>query len=290
MPDWTAFWAVAGLVLVAVLVLARRTSGAAVGAEADGADSALGGERVSDRSSGADTDPDAEQPGAESSEPPNVPGPEPVGGEALPPAAVSPGLLFLNVLLTHGGLALVLLGTAALTAVPASPLGVADVAASTGLQAVAIGLGLGAALAVANAAASVAFAAAGFDPAETLRSVLAPTDGGGWALLLGGTLPLVAAFEELLFRGVLIGAAAAATGWSPWIFVLPASVAFGLGHGLQGRIGILLTTLLGVVLAAAFVLTNSLLVVVLAHYVVNAAELVVWEYLDHDPAALLADR
>lgn len=42
--------------------------------------------------------------------------------------------------------------------------------------------------------------------------------------------------------------------------------------GAQGRLGIIVTGLLGFVLAAAFVLTESLLVVVVAHYLVNALE------------------
>jgi membrane protease YdiL (CAAX protease family) len=54
-------------------------------------------------------------------------------------------------------------------------------------------------------------------------------------------------------------------------------VAFALGHGAQGPAGVAATGVLGFVLAAAFVLTGSLLVVVVAHYLVNALEFVVHE-------------
>jgi membrane protease YdiL (CAAX protease family) len=61
-----------------------------------------------------------------------------------------------------------------------------------------------------------------------------------------------------------------------------AAAAFGLGHGAQGRVGIAVTGALGVALGALFVLTNSLLAVVVAHYVVNALELTVHEGLGID--------
>ena len=48
----------------------------------------------------------------------------------------------------------------------------------------------------------------------------------------------------------------------------------------KGRLGVVVTGLLGFALAAAFVLTDSLLVVVVAHYVVNAVEFVAVEGLD----------
>ena len=58
-----------------------------------------------------------------------------------------------------------------------------------------------------------------------------------------------------------------------------AAAAFGLGHGAQGRVGLAVTGTLGVALGALFVLTNSLLAVVVTHYVIHALELVVHEGL-----------
>ena len=69
-----------------------------------------------------------------------------------------------------------------------------------------------------------------------------------------------------------MGAFAVGCGVSPWLLAVLSSVAFALGHGAQGPVGVAVTGLLGFVLAAAFVLTGSLLVVVLAHYLVNAIE------------------
>jgi membrane protease YdiL (CAAX protease family) len=57
--------------------------------------------------------------------------------------------------------------------------------------------------------------------------------------------------------------------------VAVSSVAFALGHGAQGRVGVVVTGALGAGLGALFVLTDSLLAVVVAHYLVNALELVV---------------
>jgi membrane protease YdiL (CAAX protease family) len=48
-------------------------------------------------------------------------------------------------------------------------------------------------------------------------------------------------------------------------------------------VGVVVTGVLGFVLAAAFVLTGSLLAVVVAHYLVNALEFVVHEGLGADP-------
>jgi membrane protease YdiL (CAAX protease family) len=91
-------------------------------------------------------------------------------------------------------------------------------------------------------------------------------------------LPLIAVFEEFLFRGVLVGAFAVGFGVSPWLLAVLSSIAFALGHGAQGTTGVAVTGALGFVLAAAFVVTGSLLVVVVAHYLVNALEFLVHEW------------
>nr|WP_245545383.1 CPBP family intramembrane glutamic endopeptidase [Halomicrobium katesii] len=71
---------------------------------------------------------------------------------------------------------------------------------------------------------------------------------------------------------VTVSSSALAAGFSlsPWLLAVVSSVVFGAAHGAQGRVGMLVTGGLGLALAAGFVLTDSLLVVVVAHYLVNA--------------------
>lgn len=184
-------------------------------------------------------------------------------------------LLLANVLLSQGLLGAVVVGAAWLSRVPPGALGLA--AADLTATPLALGLGLGVALALANeGVATVADrVGAGYDPA--LRELLAPDDARGWALLLLVGLPAVAGFEELLFRGALVGALAAGYGVSPWALAVGSSVLFGLAHGAQGAMGMALAGALGLALAAGFVLTGSLLVPVAAHFVVNALEFLAHE-------------
>lgn len=290
MPDWTAFWAVATVVLLSMLGLARATSGAFDDPDAD-ADPDVpdpghvdrpgaAGERAADQAIDSQTAGDAPATAEQS---PSDADPDHPQLTDLPPL-----VLLLNVVVTHGGLGLLVLGAAGLTGVPLVALGIAPTSSSTGILAVAGGLVLGGLLAGANAVMAATLERLEIEHSEALRAAMAPRTTGGWILLLGAILPLVAAFEELFFRAVLIGAAAAATGLSPWLFVVSSTVAFAAGHGLQGRGGLLVTGVLGIVLGAAFVLTNSLLLVVLAHYVVNAIEFLARERLGLDPEALLA--
>ena len=107
--------------------------------------------------------------------------------------------------------------------------------------------------------------------------MLAPGDVRGWLVLLGGTLRVIAVVEEFLFRAAIIGVPAAAFGVSPWALAVLSSAVFAVGHGAQGRVGVAVTGGLGFVLAAGYVLSGSLLLVVVAHYLVNALEFVVHE-------------
>jgi membrane protease YdiL (CAAX protease family) len=294
--DWTAFWAVAGLVLFLVLGLAWLTSGAIGGgrSESRGSDDrrsrngAPSGRARSHRNDPIPLDSFDDGSVAASRE---AGGPLAVGRGAdrsVPDSSVPSvgsiptSTLFANVLLTHGGLGLVLLGAAALAGIPAAALGVEGTAWSTGWPALLGGLAFGTGLATANVGLAATLDRIGVEHTEDLRAALAPESGAGWALLFVGVLPLVAVFEELLFRAVLIGGAEAATGLSPWLFVALSSVAFALGHGIQGKSGIAVTGLLGGVLGVGYVLTNSLLLVSVAHYVVNAVEFLLKEWLGVD--------
>ncbi|MFW6448563.1 MAG: CPBP family intramembrane glutamic endopeptidase [Halobacteriota archaeon] len=137
------------------------------------------------------------------------------------------------------------------------------------------GVVLGLALAVANGALQFGLGRAGVAYDDRLRRLLSPRSVRDGLVLYLGLLPTVAAFEELLFRGAMVGAVAVAIGVSPWWLVPVSAVTFALGHGLQGAVGLLAAGALGAALAVGFVVTGDLLTVVVAHYLINAAEFAV---------------
>ena len=198
--------------------------------------------------------------------------------------SMSTGALLVNVALSQGLLGSVLLFGAWYAEIPLSAFGILlGDPWSFGLPALAIGLGVGTALYVANELLGAFVEDLGIDFSEELREVLAPESLGGWLVLMVVVLPTIAAFEEILFRAALVGALSTGFAVSPWLLAMLSSVAFAIGHGMQGPGGIVVTGLLGFVLAAVFVLTGSLLVVIVAHYMVNALEFVVHEGLGRDP-------
>jgi membrane protease YdiL (CAAX protease family) len=198
--------------------------------------------------------------------------------ESIPPAA-----LLANVALTQGLFGGILAAAAWFFQVPGTALGLAG-GRVEGVAAVAIGLAFGTVLWVGNEVATALADAAGAGYDEGLRQLLAPGTARGWAILLGGVLPVIALVEEFLFRAAAIGAAGATVGATgptaagAWALAVVSSLAFALGHGAQGRVGVVVTGALGFVLAAGFVLSGSFLVVVVAHYVVNAMEFLVHEW------------
>ena len=252
MARWAVFAGVTALVLVSLLALARASQLSMSGSAT---------------------------PGTTASEPEPATDPERVmdSPDTARPASFSTGLLLANVALSQG-LFLVLLAAGALYArIPPSALGLADVPTSSGLPALALGAGLGLALYLVNELGSLGAEAVGIETPDDLRESLAPDSLVGWVALLGLALPTIAVFEELLFRAALVGALSVGFSLSPWLLALLSSVAFALGHGAQGTVGMVVTGGLGLVLAGAFIVTGSLLVVVLAHYLVNALEFVVHE-------------
>jgi membrane protease YdiL (CAAX protease family) len=252
--DWAAFAGVATAVTVLLLVLARASAGYARLPSRQDVEWLNG---LPDDADHLDTA-SAERP-AES------------------PAELSTGLLLANVAFSHGLFLVVLAGGALATDIPASAVGV-----SVSLSELALGVGFGLLLSVANTGAGAAAHALGYAPSADLRELLTPDSANGWVLLLGVILPLVAVFEEFLFRGVLVGVFAAGFAVSPWLLAVGSSVLFAVGHGAQGPAGVVVTGSLGLVLAAGYILTGSLLVVVVAHYLVNALEFVVYEGLGVD--------
>ena len=251
MPEWTAFAGFVGVVLAGLLFLARASADALTPAEP----------------SVPETPTATEYPASL--------GDRVVGDERSGPARFSTPTLLVNVVVSQGLFASLLLVGMWVAAVPPSALGLtADSLAPPALVA---GVGLGIALHAVNAVGSRLSDRFGVGDATALREAMTPESARGWAALLFVVLPLVAGFEELLFRGILIGAFTTGFGVSPWLLAALSSVAFALGHGAQGRVGIVVTGTLGFVLAVAFVLTGSLVTVVVAHYLVNALEFVVNE-------------
>ncbi|PHQ37806.1 hypothetical protein DJ69_14825 [Halorubrum persicum] len=195
-------------------------------------------------------------------------------------------LLLANAAVSQGFALALLAAIAWWTGVPASALGVGGTHPTLGAPAVAsleprghvaLGVVAGVVLAAGNQASARLGARVGVAPSTRLREAMAPTDRGEWVLLLGVALPVVAGFEEALFRGALTGALSVGFAVDPWLLVVASSIAFGLGHGAQGPLGIAVAGGLGLALGGLFVATGSLPAVVVAHYVVNAVEFVAHE-------------
>jgi membrane protease YdiL (CAAX protease family) len=246
-PDWAAFAAVAVAVTVLVVLLARATQSALDDTTA----------------SGGDSDIDEIE--------------EPVTRTSSSLDAVSTHVLLLNVAATQTVFLVVLLGSVWYANIPPETLGI-RIPSLTDLG---IGVAVGVVLFGLNQLAARAGRQFGLGGDEALRAALTPETTDGWLALLLVVLPVVAGFEELLFRGALVGGFAAGFGLSTLPLLVASSAAFGLAHGVQGSVGVVVTGLLGVALGAVFVATGSLAVVVVAHYLVNALEFVVCEGVLH---------
>lgn len=302
MAEWTAFAGVAGAVLVLILFLTRlsamqleaatATSSSAV----ESAELATSGSRPDPSESGSRPDPS--DPGTATERDVGVTdeassnggrvdvkamgerGDAPAARTAYPGDPIHPDefgelssmALLVNVTATQGVFLTVLVGAALLFRIPWAAFGDA---VSPGLVGVGVAAGVG--LYVANQLAGSLADVTGVGHDERLREVLAPESAGEWLVLLVVVLPVIAGFEELLFRGILIGVLASGFGLSPWALAAVSSVFFGLAHSAQGGTGMVVTGVLGVVLAAVFVVTGSLFAVVVAHYVLNGLEFVVHE-------------
>jgi len=192
---------------------------------------------------------------------------------------LSTGALLANVAFTQGIVAAAVAGAAWYFTIPATAFGLSGGTVGTPGVATVAGVGFGVVLWAGNELSTRAADAVGAAYDESVRRLLAPGSVGGWVVLFGGVLPLVALSEELLFRAALVGVPAAGYGVSPWLLAVLSSLAFALGHGAQGRVGIVVTGTLGLVLAGGYVLSGSLLLVVVAHYVINALEFLVHELL-----------
>jgi len=202
----------------------------------------------------------------------------PTGGTASPrasPTSIPTVALFVNVVLTQGVFGGVLLVGALVFSIPLPAFGIDPVSPSALAPAIGLGIGLGIGLWIGSELAVAVADWAGIDYDQGVRAMLTPTTRGEWVLLLGVVLPIVAASEEFIFRAAAIGVPATGLDASPWALAVVSSLAFGVAHGAQGRAGVAVTGLLGLALASLYIATGSLLVVVVAHYVVNATEFLV---------------
>jgi membrane protease YdiL (CAAX protease family) len=264
-PDWSAFAGVTGVVLTLLLVLARLSQD--VGRPSARSPGATGAEPRRAETEPAPLAPNASTDGESEWE-------RALGDESRE-TEFGTGVLLANVAVSQGGLGALLLFGAWYAEIPAAALGL-DAAAFAPAVLLA-GVASGVALYLANEGGAAFGRRFGLEGAEAFRAMLAPETRRGWALLLLVVLAVVAGFEELLFRAALVGGLAAGFDVSPWLLAGLSSVAFALGHGAQGRVGMVVTGVLGFAIAALFVVTESLPAVIVAHYLVNALEFVVNE-------------
>ncbi|MFB6070858.1 MAG: CPBP family intramembrane glutamic endopeptidase [Halanaeroarchaeum sp.] len=185
--------------------------------------------------------------------------------------AIDGATLRANVVASQALVAVLVLGTARVAGVPWSAFG------WRGIGGAGLGVVAGVALAIPNLALGRMLDDRTLRQAEAMRSLLAPETRRGWIVLVVVVVPVIAISEELLFRGALIGAAAIGLGVSPWVLAVPSSLAFGVAHQAQGTVGVVATAAFGFALAATFVATGDLLVVVVAHAVVDVAEFLLHE-------------
>jgi len=188
-----------------------------------------------------------------------------------------PPVLYANVVGTQT-LVVVLIAIAAwLASVPVGAFGMGSPAAV--IDVVFAGAVVGLALFVASVVATRVLSRAGVTYSEALRDALEPRTTNEAIALYGVALPAVSVGEELLFRGALVGASTAGFDVSPWLPAVGSSALFGYAHSAQGTAGVVATGVLGLVLAGLFIVTDSLLAVVVAHYVVNALEFAIGQRL-----------
>jgi membrane protease YdiL (CAAX protease family) len=274
MPQWAAFVGLTGFLLTVLLGLSKLSQRSLSGNSSGVSARTDGRERLSAAGPTDDTYPRFETPRAARKRWHIE--------EQLSTDELSTGTLLANVALTQGVFGVLLLGGAFFFGIPLTAVGISTNALSTGLPAVGVGLAAGIGFWVGNEFAAAVADGFGIGVDESLRELLAPTSIGGWIVLLGVVLPIIAIVEELLFRAAAIGVPVTGLAAPAWAMIVVSSVAFALGHGAQGRVGIVVTGVLGAALGTLFVLTNSLLAVVVAHYLVNAMELCVHEGLGVD--------
>jgi membrane protease YdiL (CAAX protease family) len=274
-PEWVPFAGLTAVVLLLLLALARASQGVVRDDQPRSPvdrDSTRRAEHPSDADADAVTterhaaaEGVSPQPGSAAVGP--VRGHEPgAAGRSKPTGTpeLTTRALLANVALTQGLFGGIVLAGVFFYDIPPDALGVTGSCWNSGVGAVALGVVFGVALWVANKASAAVADAVGAAYDEQMRELLAPGSRRGWVVLLAGVLPVIAVVEEVIFRAAIIGVPAAGFGVSPWVLAVLSSAAFAVGHGAQGRVGVAVTGGLGFVLAAGYVVSGSLLVVVVA--------------------------
>lgn len=183
-------------------------------------------------------------------------------------AALGGDVLRANVAVSQGMVAVLVLLAAWTAGVPWSAFG------RFGTDGLPIAIAAGVVLAGANRLLDRVLPERALRDAARLRERLVPRSLRGWVVLLVVVVPVIAVSEELLFRGALVGVATVGLGVSPWPLVAVSSLVFGAAHSAQGAVGIAVTTVFGLLLASVYVLTGSLIVVIVVHAIVDAMEFV----------------
>ncbi|MFG2044877.1 CPBP family intramembrane glutamic endopeptidase, partial [Dactylosporangium sp. NPDC048998] len=89
-----------------------------------------------------------------------------------------------------------------------------------------------------------------------------------------GTALTAGICEEIVFRGLLYGAAITLLGLDPWFAALISATLFGLAHRYQGPAGVIGTGLLGLALTALYATSGSLLLPIALHVALDIAAFV----------------
>ncbi len=135
-----------------------------------------------------------------------------------------------------------------------------------------LGIGIGLALAVGFYAATRLLLRLGggrfYSP--SILEILLPANRCEFWLVLLAFIPAVLV-EELLFRSLLIGGLSPLA--TPLTLVLAMGVAFGLLHSPQGVWGMAGAGLAGVIFGLLFVMTDSLIAPLVAHYTANSVQI-----------------
>lgn len=144
-------------------------------------------------------------------------------------------------------------------------------AASVTSQVVLIGGALGVGAYAVHHLLKRALEFAGFTYTELFEE-MAPDDYPGVGFYALGYL-VSTSTEEVVFRGLLMGAGAAALGVSPWYTLVPSAVLFGLAHTGRGSGSVVSTAAMGVLFGLVF-LEFGLLAAAATHAVNNTTSAV----------------
>lgn len=87
--------------------------------------------------------------------------------------------------------------------------------------------------------------------------------------------------EEVLFRSILLGGLGH---WIPPVIIVPvAGILFGLLHSIQGKLGVIVASALGIGLSLLFLWHGSIWPPLVAHYVINMCQVIL---ASHKPEVL----